>query len=198
MTQVHAVILAGGSGTRFWPASRRNTPKQLLPLAGRADEPLIAATVRRLDPLIPTERVWVSTGASLVEATMATLPRVPALAACWPSRPRATPPRASAGPPRRSRARRSRRDRRGAPGRPLHRRRAGFRDALGTALRAAEDGWLTTVGIVPTRPETGYGYIEVGDAVAEGVTKVYADLLVMPMFGVLPQVRPPGWFLRSA
>ena len=77
MTHVHAVILAGGSGTRFWPASRRQTPKQLLPLAGRADEPLIAATLRRLDPLIPPERVWVSTGSSLVAATAATLPGVP-------------------------------------------------------------------------------------------------------------------------
>src|SRR5271166_924647 len=77
MPNVHAVILAGGSGTRFWPASRRLRPKQLLPLAGQADVPLIAATLRRLDPLIPAERVWLSTGASLVAATAATLPGVP-------------------------------------------------------------------------------------------------------------------------
>jgi mannose-1-phosphate guanylyltransferase len=47
-----------------------------------------------------------------------------------------------------------------------------FRDALGTALRAAEDGWITTIGIVPTRPESGYGYIEVGEPVTDGVRAV--------------------------
>ncbi|MGH7270219.1 MAG: sugar phosphate nucleotidyltransferase, partial [Polyangiaceae bacterium] len=57
MSHVHAVILAGGSGTRFWPASRRHMPKQLLPLAGLSDEPLIAATVRRIEPVVPAEHV---------------------------------------------------------------------------------------------------------------------------------------------
>jgi len=71
MSHVHAVILAGGSGTRFWPASRRHTPKQLLPLAGRPDEPLIAATVRRIEPIVPADRVWISTGTTLVDATLA-------------------------------------------------------------------------------------------------------------------------------
>src|ERR1019366_3704835 len=77
MRHVHAVTLAGGSGTRFWPASRRHTPKQLLPLAGRADEPLIAATVRRIAPLIAPDRAWISPGTRLVEATVPALPSVP-------------------------------------------------------------------------------------------------------------------------
>lgn len=77
MHHVHAVILAGGSGTRFWPASRRLKPKQLLPLAGTG-ESLILATVRRIEQLVPPDRVWVSTGAHLVGATAAALPMVPA------------------------------------------------------------------------------------------------------------------------
>jgi mannose-1-phosphate guanylyltransferase len=47
-----------------------------------------------------------------------------------------------------------------------------FCDALGAAVKAAEDGWITTIGIVPTRPETGYGYIEVGDTVSDRVHAV--------------------------
>jgi mannose-1-phosphate guanylyltransferase len=171
MAHVHAVVLAGGSGTRFWPASRRHTPKQLLPLAGRADEALIAATVRRIEPLVPADRVWISTGTSLVAATLAALPRVPRshviaepvarnTAPCigWASATIArTDPDAIVMV---------------LPADHFIGNESAFRDALGTAIRAAEEGWLTTIGIVPTRPETGYGYIEVGDPIASGVRAV--------------------------
>ncbi len=171
MPNVHCVVLAGGSGTRFWPASRRLMPKQLLPLAGRADEPLIAATLRRIEPLVPPERVWISTGTRLVDATAAALPRVPRAhllaepvarntAPCigWAAATIArTDPDAIVAV---------------LPADHFIGDEPGFRDVLERALRAAEDGWLTTIGIVPTRPETGYGYIEVGDRVGEGVHAV--------------------------
>jgi mannose-1-phosphate guanylyltransferase len=168
MPAIHAVILAGGSGTRFWPASRRRTPKQLLPLAGQADVPLIAATLNRLAPLVPAERVWISTGASLVDATAATLPSVPrahflaepvarntAPAIAWATATIArTEPDALVAV---------------LPADHCIADEPQFRAVLSRALGAAEAGWLTTVGIVPTRPETGYGYIEVGKVVADGV-----------------------------
>ena len=56
---MQALILAGGSGTRFWPASRRSRPKQLLPIAG--DRSLLQITLDRLSPLIDPEAVWVCT-----------------------------------------------------------------------------------------------------------------------------------------
>jgi mannose-1-phosphate guanylyltransferase len=171
MPHVHAVILAGGSGTRFWPASRRHTPKQLLPLAGRADEPLIAATVRRIEPLVPPERVWISTGTSLVDATLAALPQVARAHVIAEPVARNTAPCigwASAT------IARSDPDAIVAvlPADHFIGDEAAFRAALATAVRAAEEGWITTVGIVPTRPETGYGYIEVGAPVTEGVRQV--------------------------
>jgi mannose-1-phosphate guanylyltransferase len=171
MAHVHAAILAGGSGTRFWPASRRHTPKQLLPLAGRPDEPLIAATVRRIEPLVPLDRVWISTGTSLVDATLAALPGVS------PSHVIAEPVARNTAPCIGwASATIARSDPEAIvavlPADHFIGNEAAFRGALGTAIRGAEEGWITTIGIVPTRPETGYGYIEVGAAAGEGIRKV--------------------------
>src|SRR3954462_7933804 len=73
---LHAVVMAGGSGTRFWPKSRRNRPKQLLNLSG--DATMLQQTVARVAPLVPPERVLVITGADQAEAVRAQLPDVPA------------------------------------------------------------------------------------------------------------------------
>ncbi len=55
---LYAIIMAGGSGTRFWPKSRRNRPKQLLKLFG--EETMLQQTVRRIEPLVPREKVILS------------------------------------------------------------------------------------------------------------------------------------------
>ena len=72
---LHAVIMAVGSGTRFWPASRNATPKQLLPLAGEAT--MLQSTVARLGKLVPVERVMIATNQSLVPAIAQQLPSLP-------------------------------------------------------------------------------------------------------------------------
>ncbi|MFM8704244.1 MAG: mannose-1-phosphate guanylyltransferase, partial [Planctomycetia bacterium] len=72
---LHAIVMAGGSGTRFWPASRAALPKQLLPLAGA--KTLLEDTVERLDGLVPPERVMVVTAQRLLPAVQAQLPAVP-------------------------------------------------------------------------------------------------------------------------
>src|SRR5262245_6661454 len=72
---LHAVILAGGSGTRLWPLSRAHYPKQFLRLLG--DHTLLQQTVLRLSGIIPAERVWVVTGKEqefLVRSQLANLP----------------------------------------------------------------------------------------------------------------------------
>ncbi len=73
---LHAVIMAGGSGTRFWPASRRMVPKQLLALAGKRT--MIQSTVDRLGDLVPPERQLVVTNDLLVDAVRRQLPELPA------------------------------------------------------------------------------------------------------------------------
>lgn len=160
-----AVVMAGGAGTRFWPLSRRAKPKQLLSLA--ADVSLLAATVRRIAPIVPASRVLVVTAAHLVEATRAELPDVPAENFLGEPAARNTAPCVgwaaevvSARDP----------DGILAVLAADHHvtDEAGYLAAVRTALAAAASGALVTVGLRPTRPETGYGYLEVGDALGDG------------------------------
>ena len=71
---LHAVIMAGGSGTRFWPASRRRRPKQFLSLA--SDRSLLRLTYERIVELIPPERIWVVTAATTAGLTRELLPEL--------------------------------------------------------------------------------------------------------------------------
>src|SRR5215469_7353094 len=74
---LHAIIMAGGSGTRFWPESRDLRPKQLLKFAG--ERSMIQATVDRLSGLVPSERVLIATNAKLAEVVASQLPELPAV-----------------------------------------------------------------------------------------------------------------------
>jgi len=171
MAKTYAIILAGGAGTRFWPASRARRPKQLLALAGSGGEPLIAATVRRILPLCPPERILVATGRHLVGETRAVLPDIPEANFLVEPCGRNTAPcigwaAATIG--------------RGDPDATImvlpSDHHIGdedrFRQTLARALAAAHTGAIATVGIAPTRPETGYGYIEMGERIREGVFRV--------------------------
>jgi mannose-1-phosphate guanylyltransferase len=166
-----AVILAGGSGTRFWPASRRLHPKQLLAIAPGSDRSLIGATVDRVSSLVPPERVLVATGAHLVEATRRALPGLPEASFLGEPVARNTAPCI------------------GWATLIAHRRdpnaivmvlpsdhhigdEPAFRAALQRAVASAEQGPITTVGLVPTRAETGFGYLESGEDLGSGVWRV--------------------------
>jgi mannose-1-phosphate guanylyltransferase len=154
-----AVIMAGGTGTRFWPHSRRRHPKQLLPIAGRRS--MLQETMARARAIAPPERTLVVTTAALVGAVRRQLPRVPAAnvigepvgrntAACIGFAAlrvlRADPDGVMVVLPADHLV--------GAP--PV------FRRALRLAADLADAEYLVTIGITPTHPETGYGYIEWG------------------------------------
>lgn len=157
-----AVILAGGAGTRFWPLSTAERPKQLLPLAG--DRPLLAQAVRRLDGLVPPSRVLILTGPFLIERVTELVPEVPAAQVLAEPRAASTAPALVWG------ANWIARRDPGAQMLSLHADwavgdEAAFRTAAAQALQAArEHDVLVTVGVKPTRAETGYGYIIPGRA----------------------------------
>lgn len=167
MPNAWAVIMAGGSGTRFWPLSRKMKPKQLLPLAG-TERSLLAETVHRIAPLVPPERVIVVTAEHLAEATRRELPGVP------PENVLAEPIGRNTAPcVGWAAAHVKRRDPDGiiavlAADHHIA-DEPSFLDILRRSLDAAREGALVTVGITPTRPETGYGYLELGEGIAPGV-----------------------------
>jgi mannose-1-phosphate guanylyltransferase len=164
MNHVYTIILAGGSGTRFWPASRKRNPKQLLNLSTETPRSLIGSTFTRVEPLSDRDHVYVATGEHLVEATRAHLPELATESFLAEPVPRNTAPCI------------------GWATRVIERRdpdalvvvipsdqhvtnRDGFLSAVAEALESAATGVITTIGITPTRPETGYGYIEIGEKV---------------------------------
>ena len=165
-----AVVLAGGIGARFWPASRPARPKQLLPLAG--DAPLIVDTVRRAERLVGADRVRLLTGADLVSPFRSVLPEYPA-ERFW-----VEPVARSTGPALAWAAARIAAEDPATVMISLHADHLiepfeAFEETIGRAVAAARDRHaLVTLGIRPERPETGYGYIELGEERAEGVHSV--------------------------
>jgi mannose-1-phosphate guanylyltransferase len=154
--------MAGGVGTRFWPRSRRLRPKQLLPIVSRHS--MLAQTFARARTLVPRERILVVTGAALADAVRRQLPALPARNLV--AEPVGRNTAACIGVA----ALRIAREASDAvmfvlPADHLVTNGPRFRHALRLAAEVAEGGALVTVGIVPTRPETGYGYVEVGSPI---------------------------------
>jgi mannose-1-phosphate guanylyltransferase len=171
-----AVILAGGSGTRFWPLSTPSMPKQLLPLAGPRST--AEQTLARLEGLVPLERVLLVTGPSLASHLERALGIPPANMLVEP-RPASTAPALVWA------TWEARRRDPGAEVLSLHadwviREENLFRYAAEEALTAAvRHRRLVTVGMVPSRPETGYGYIVPGTAL-DGSARTVARFTEKP------------------
>ena len=158
-----AVVLAGGVGSRFWPLSTPQRPKQLLPLVD--DAPLLTNTLRRLEPLVPASRTLVLTNASLVEPIRELAPELPRANVIAEPKPAGT-----AAALTWAAAEIARRDGPDAVMLCVHadwciEDEEGFRDTLTRAAQVAErERALVTVGIVPSRPDPGFGYIQPADA----------------------------------
>jgi mannose-1-phosphate guanylyltransferase len=169
---LYAVIMAGGSGTRFWPESRRKRPKQLLRISG--DKSMIRLTVERILPAIPYERVMVVTGVAHAQEIRRELPELleemlveeplgrntaPCIALAAHKLIKNDPDAIMAV----------------LPADHLIGREDEFLGALSAGAELAASGdFLITYGIVPNRPETGFGYIRLGRVCADmGTAKAY-------------------------
>lgn len=163
------LVLAGGSGTRFWPRSRVLRPKQLLPIVG--DEPLLNTTIRRFQEFIPFERTLVITTAAQAASVKGCIGDLAVTVIAEPE-PRNT-----------------------APSLVLAMEWLRAKDPAATAVVVPADHWITdvpeyievmrkavnasekhralcTVGIQPTRAETGYGYIRCGESLGNDLYRV--------------------------
>jgi mannose-1-phosphate guanylyltransferase len=165
MEHLNAVILAGGSGTRLWPLSTQGFPKQFLPLPnGRS---MIQESLARVETLVSPEQAWVVTGRSMVELVHEHLPSVPVSHILGEPVGRSTA--AAIGWAAATIARRD-------PQAIMMVLTADhviakidlFTQALRLAARLAGQGYLVTLGIKPTGPETGYGYIRYAAPLTEG------------------------------
>lgn len=161
---LYAVIMAGGGGTRLWPLSRRPHPKQMLTLIGTRS--MFQLAVDRLLPLLPPERILVVTAADQMAALAAQVPDLPAENFIVEPLGRGTAPCIGLAA-----LHLQQRD-------PLAvmavvtadhyiRHVETFRGVLQAAQSVAEQGYLVTLGIEPTYPATGYGYIRRGALLAE-------------------------------
>jgi mannose-1-phosphate guanylyltransferase len=158
--------MAGGSGTRFWPASRSARPKQMLPLA--AGVPLITATIDRLAGLVAPERTWVVTNAAQVDGLRALVPALPRAQFVVEPEPRDTAPCIALAAATIA-AREPRATMVAMPADHVITPVATFHAAVRRAATlAADDRTLVTFGVQPTRPATGFGYIECGARLDDG------------------------------
>lgn len=159
----YAVIMAGGGGTRLWPVSRKEKPKQLLPLIGQ--ETLFQGTVQRLENLFPPERILVVTVEEQAREMRLQAPEIPAENYIIEPAPRGT-----ASVVGLAAAVLHKRDARAAmavlPSDHFIRNRDLFHYLLKAAFDVAENGYLVTLGISPSQPSTAYGYIQQGEPLA--------------------------------
>jgi mannose-1-phosphate guanylyltransferase len=193
-SSVYALILAGGGGTRLWPSSRRSRPKQLLTLGG--NESLLASTFRRTAKVLDPEHTLVVTAADQADAIRQALPDLPAENLIAEPAARNTGPAVGLGAV--MVARRAGLDARLAvlPSDSFIADEPAFGAVLRTAFEHAAET-IVTIGVKPTRPETGYGYLQRGPLVRDGVYDV-ARFVEKPDLATAARYLASGDFLWNA
>lgn len=189
---IYAVIMAGGVGSRFWPRSRTAQPKQFLNVFGEVS--LIQSTVARLGGLIPPTRCFVVTHARYLDETLRQLPELPAENILIEPISRNTAPciayaavHIHALDPEATLV--------VLPADHVIQDTVGFHTALQTAIATAQEpDRLVTLGLTPTRPETGYGYIRYAPPATPSATPAAYPVLT---FTEKPDAETAQQFLAS-
>ena len=193
----HIVIMAGGIGSRFWPMSTPEYPKQFVDVLGTG-KTMIQMTVERFAPLCPMENIWVVTSREYVPIVQQQLPQLPAANilpepamrntapciayACWKIRKQ--DPYANVVV---------------TPADALVLDVEEFRRVIGRALDfTVADRRIVTVGITPTRPETGYGYIAAGEPHKDGHVLNVDSFREKPALEVAQDYLKAGNYLWNA
>jgi mannose-1-phosphate guanylyltransferase len=161
---LYAVIMAGGVGSRLWPRSRGSMPKQFLDLLG--ERTMLQETVDRIEPLVSLARVLVVVGQEHAPTVQEQIPGLPAENIILEPGPRGTAPCIGLA----AVALQQRDPDAVMAVFPADHRitdAAGFRQAIAAAAEVARDDYLVTLGIAPTQPHTGYGYIQRGESLAD-------------------------------
>jgi mannose-1-phosphate guanylyltransferase len=196
MGAVYAVIPAGGSGTRLWPLSRSGDPKFLHPLSG-TEVSLLQATVQRLAPLTEPARTLVVTGAAHAAAVARQLGDLPEDNLLVEPSPRDSC--AAIGLAAAVVASREPEAIMGAfAADHVVTRPDRFVEVVRQAVAGAERGLLMTIGITPTRPETGYGYLQCGDAIDGGPVRPVHEFKEKPAYEVAEKYVSSGIHLWNA
>jgi mannose-1-phosphate guanylyltransferase len=158
----HAVILAGGRGTRFWPRSRTRTPKQLLGIVGKST--MLQQTVERLQPLIPRNNIWSVTNAEQAVALRKQLPAASRGKVLTEPFGRNTAAAIALAAIHIRHAAKGDALMAVLPADHYIAKPERYRKIVGAALHAARgSGRMVVLGVPPTRPDTGFGYIERND-----------------------------------
>jgi mannose-1-phosphate guanylyltransferase len=196
----YCVIMAGGVGARFWPMSRTMRPKQFIDILGTG-ETLIQQTFRRFSVICPPENIFVVTHEHYRSQVLEQLPAIiPDHVLCEPVRRNTAPciayashkiaklnPNASIVV---------------APSDHIILKEEIFAETIKTALLAAtENDWLITLGIMPSRPDTGYGYIQFDDTTAyapKGLVRKVKTFTEKPHFDLAVSFLQSGDFLWNS
>lgn len=167
---LYTVIIAGGSGTRFWPLSRQDTPKQLLSIGG--EETLIQATVSRVSSTIPFERTYIVANSNQIEPINLQLLAMTGVS--WDSNFIVEPEAKNTAPAIGLAAVHLKHLNPEAimvvlPSDHIIKDNKKFCSSILLGTEASAEGYLVTIGIRPNKPETGYGYIKCGKKIKEGI-----------------------------
>ena len=187
---LYAVIMAGGSGTRFWPRSKKNRPKQLLNITG--DEILLKKTIELITPIVPASRIKIVTTLLQADSVKSTVSHIPEENIITEPFGRNTAPAIGIA------ALFIEKDMKDAvlvvlpADHYIEDTKTFHQTILAGAFQALQGDCIVTIGIPPRGPETGYGYIEAGE-----VTDTKNGIYAVTSFHEKPDIHTAGRFIKQ-